>query len=194
MGQYYDIINFDKHEILTLPETDAEKIWKYYSHKEYDIALMNKLNNNWKGDEIIVFGDYSDYAEKETRTNKVLKYLKNKYGLPDCSQDWTYHFAKSKGGDIENLEIAGKSENIDNLRYVVNNRKKQYIDTAKYPLPDSRLKTPLLLLLTIGNYLEDVENKGENMVGSWAGDSQYITVHSDLSENNTLEEITPDFD
>lgn len=196
MGQYYDIINFDKNEILILSRISAQKLWDYYHYREFDTALMNMLNGNWKGNEIIVLGDYADSAEKGTLTYNMVQFLREKYHLSDISQDWTSDMAEQRGGDLEDLEIVGNYNNFNNLRYAVNHRKKQFIDTAKYPLKNDRVKTPLLLLLTVGNGygMGDYHGNDENMVGIWAGDSKYITVHSDLPEDDTLKEIIPDFD
>ena len=54
----------------------------------------------------------------------------------------------------------------------------------------------MILLLAVGNGYGngDYHGNDENMVGIWAGDSKYITVHPDLPEDDKLKEIIPDFD
>ena len=59
MGQYHKFMNFDKKEILNPPGLLKLMEWSYQQN-EYMLQIENLLKTSWKGDRVLVIGDYAD--------------------------------------------------------------------------------------------------------------------------------------
>lgn len=87
MGQYYDLINFDKKILLTAADHPSSKLCQYHRNKVFQDVLVNKLAIDWKGDTVILLGDYADQAENGTKIFRSVQRIRNKYRLPDSAQE-----------------------------------------------------------------------------------------------------------
>lgn len=196
MGQYYDLINFDKKAILTLADKSLSKLQEFYYSKEFQNALINLLANDWKGDTVILLGDYADQAQEGTPIYKSVQNIRAKYGLSGSVQDWPEDLTKKKGFyDSESIEMSGHSEQMQRYRYLYNHALKQFIDVEKYPVNDKSSSAPFLLLIALGNGygMGDItEVTDEEQIGAWVDTISSVTVEQEILQGN-YKEIMPRF-
>ena len=183
MGQYHKFMNFDKKEILEPPGFRKLMEWSYQEN-EYMLHLENLLKTSWKGDRVLVIGDYvNEYYDGEY-SSEVLSKIRE----------------ENKEYNIENIyhypykEIRCSSFYANRLpsRYIYNTETKEYIDIKKQPLQwigyDENLNLivgrkihPLSLVLSCSNGAGggDYYSKNDYMIGCWINNSNKII----LSEN-----------
>lgn len=213
MGQYYRILNLDKKEYLSSYDYDcgAKMMESAYiatnlKTNGYMAALSYLIDNQWKGDRVIMIGDYAtlDWAEN-TPTQidaQFLASLKDEFpfiqekdedgyliNLIDCDE---HGFIKS------NMKSKKKVK-----RYLCNNATKQYIDLNDLPIDytykddDGTTKYghiyPLPILISIGNGLGlgDYSSNNDDLAGTWANTSDSIFFGT--SKPKDFEEFKPDF-
>lgn len=195
MGEYYDIMNFDKKRYMQLPQ-HASKFHNFYNDDEYNIALANLIYKEWKGDHIGIVGDYAGSYSKEPKTvvEKFINNICDRYKFDKGHvQGWAdnmYDMSGLDNLDEDNLDermyVNGNKENIHKLRYAYNHKLKQYVDFEKYSIENPTcVASPLVMLLAIGSASEYNYDK----TGIWADTSEFITVESKKLDNN-YEEIT----
>ena len=79
MGQYHKFMNFDKKEILEPPSFRKLMEWSYQEN-EYMLHLENLLKTSWKGDRVLVIGDYvNEYYDGEY-SSEVLNKIRDFFG------------------------------------------------------------------------------------------------------------------
>lgn len=196
MGQYFDLINFDKKAILKLPSQSLNKLREYYNNKKIQDALITKLVDDWKGDTVVLLGDYADEAQEDTTTHKSIHLLREKYGLSECVQDWAEELVRKRGCfNNESIVEITSDEILEEYHYIYNHKLKQYINLSKYPIGEKSSSAPLLLLIALGNGygggdITDVCD--EEMIGSWVDSVSFITVENELLTGEYIE-IKPRF-
>ena len=177
MGQYYTIVNIDKKEFI-IPE-DYKNTYKLMDHSyignELVGAVLNILNNEWKGDRVIWAGDYAD------EEGELFGF---KYKLYDVKEN---NFRKTKPTSI----------NINEQRkyFLVNELKKEFVDISKCEENGLGLIVSPTILFALGNgrgggdYRED----NELLVGSWAGEPIATTKDYDKLIEEGYTELTSKF-
>ena len=185
MGQYYDVLNLDKKELLDLEDLGCAKLWDYYKSFEYECAIINLLADKWKGDNVILLGDYCDNAEESSAVYNMVMKIRNDYHYDGYMQDYPEEF--------ESIEYDRSDRGY---RYVYNHSTKQFLDYNRILHSDCvPLIYPLVLLLAVGNGYGngDYHRNNENLVGSWALTSAEIEVSKELLPLYGYSELIPDF-
>ena len=182
MGQYYDVLNLDKKENLILEKLNCAKLCDYYKSFEYDCALKNLFADRWKGDNVILLGDYCNNAKQGSIVYDLVQRIRTDYSYNGNMQDYPEMFR-----EIE-YDSGDKG-----LRYVYNHYTKQYIDYER--IQCDPVIYPLVLLLAVGNGcgMGDYDHYNEELVGCWALTSRYIEVRREYLEINGYSELIPDF-
>ena len=185
MGQYYDVLNLDRKELLDLEDLGCAKLWDYYRSFEYECALLNLFSDRWKGNQVILLGDYVDQAEEGSFVFEMVKRIRNQYHYDGCMQDFpddyqTINFDRSDNG----------------YRYVYNHATKQYIDYHRILNSNYTPKIyPFVLLLAVGNGYGngDYHYANVDLVGAWAMTSASIEVSKEPLCAEGYSELIPDF-
>ena len=203
MGQYYKIINTTKKEVLVPWSYDCGAKLMEHSYMGDDGkgniltgAFIQLLTNEWKGDCVVLCGDYAD---EEYMTNNFPELWKDlveqnpwlrkrreydgKYydrSLYECD-DEEYYLSDNTGyTDLYDIKQTDKCP-----RYALNFDKHEYVDLYNPSLKawdytdeeTGEKRTVLIfalnLLLAVGNGLGggDYSGEDEQLVGHWAGDS-----------------------
>ena len=202
MGQYYKIVNVDKRELLD-PYFGCKLMeWSYQGNHTIN-ALINLLQDRWKGDRVYVVGDYADMENDGTYacwqpTYKQIAVELGFDGEVACKDDGyisegypiTLYAYASK--NFEDISEKVPHETIEkDARYIYNHKHQCVIDLAKLPVthegfdysngrPYCMYISPLSLLLAMGNgrgggdYYS--EYPGYELVGSWCETSQDIEI------------------
>lgn len=202
MGQYYDVINLDKKERLELTDDESDlscaKLWDFYKAYWYEYAIQNLLASRWKGDNVILLGDYANNALEDcwdrncpeyfpVTTYYLLQKIKREYNL-DNIEDEIYEWPEI------NYDYSSHG-----YRYVYNHLAKQYFDydhIFEYACEhDSFAYCPLILLLAVGNGCGngDYHHANQNLVGSWAMSSRYIEMSKTPLNLKEYKEFNPGF-
>lgn len=187
MGQYYRFINLDKKQkcernlgLLKLTEHS-------YLNNPYCIDVLSLLNNEWKGDRVIHVGDYAE-ANDETTTSKIIGKIEKENNLNTKVYTWGQSFEDIKPSKINN-----------NIRYVYNLDKKEYIDLKKQPIQwfcyeKNKISFAkfnfFALLVGCGNEQGggDYYSNNKQRIGLWAGD-RFISSSTLLKEYENYTEI-----
>ena len=178
MGQYYRacMLNEKKDKVLHFADS-----WTYgcgcklmehsYMKNKFVRAVVDFVRHNG-GANLVWAGDYGD-QRIPGEGDKMLNYYE----------------ASRQGSEI--IIIPGES--VDDMRYLVNHDKKEYVDLWNIPSVDGWEVHPLPLLCADGNGRGggDYEGTGMKYVGSWAGD--FITVETDFDPGEEYKEIKPNF-
>lgn len=180
MGQYYTIANLDKK--LRIDN------WKYgcgvklleFAYTECDIVtiLAKLMAKEWKGDRIVVCGDY---------INSCDNYVSNSKKFMPKVEEW----ARELETDVDNFydkirgfkTIKKMKPPKTRFRYVVNDVTKEYVDINNCPIEyyffrdaehyiEENKISPLIMLLAMGNGLGGGDlNVNNDKVGMWACDT-----------------------
>lgn len=208
MGQYYKIVNLDKEEYLRCYDYDcgaklmeSSYITSDLDTNDYMATLSHLIEGEWKGDRVLMVGDYADYSWASEEDRADAKYL--------CSLADEFHFISEKAEKdiykaLYECDEYGfnkyTNKHFGKLKqYLCNSKTKQYIDLKVLPLDsfwdedDKVCIYPLPLLISIGNGLGNGDYRGDNVeyVGSWANTSAYIFFDDKKPEG--YEEFKPDF-
>lgn len=152
-------------------------------------ALINLLQTDWKGDRVLVVGDYSnvDYANED---------------LPEKADFISSLYAEFSLDENESFYLCDKELNFKQLsdvepkkatRYLINNKTKEYVDLKKLPIEWSYADDegtyytsifPLILLIAFGNGLGGGDYRGEECsdIGSWCDNSDGIEFVNTIPE------------
>lgn len=188
MGQYYNFINLDKKqkcekhiELLKLTEHS-------YLKNPYCMDILSLLNNEWKGDRVIHVGDYAE-GNDGTTTSNFISEIEQENDLKDIT---VYHW----GNSFKDVEPSKLNENI---RYVYNLDKKEFIDLKKQPIQwfcyeknkiyYAKFNT-FAFLTGCGNEQGggDYRYNNKKRVGMWAGD-RFVSSLTLLKEYENYNEV-----
>ena len=208
MGQYYKIVNLDKEEYLYCFDYDcgaklmeSSYITSDLETNEYMSTLSHLIDGEWKGDRVVMVGDYADYSWASEENRIDAKYL--------CSLADEFHFIGEKTEEdvyktLYNCDEYGFTKYTNTYcgklkQYLCNSMTKQYIDLKAllndphWDADDKICIYPLPLLISIGNGQGGGDYFTDNMeyVGSWADTSAYIFFNDKKPEG--YEEFKPDF-
>ena len=201
MGQYYDVINLDKREKLKLTDDEIDiscsKLQEYIMASWYEFAIQNLLVGRWKGDNVILLGDYAnkDFERCEryypeffpVTTYYLIQRIKQEYDLD------------SMENDIYDWPVIDYDSSSHGYRYVYNHLAKQFLDydhIFEYACEhDSFAYYPLILLLAVGNGcgMGDYTYANQELVGSWAMSSRYIEMSKTPLNLKEYKEFNPGF-
>ena len=169
MGQYYKLINVSKKEQCSRNRGMMKLTEFSYLANPYVMDTLKLMSDEWKNDEIICVGDYADGSEPYLGDDYMLDLKKRK------KVDNFYNIADSY------KEVVPK--NNDDIRYVYNHSKKEYIDLFEQPVEwfcldklENKIYSAKFnsfsLLVACGNGLGGGDYYGINVdkIGSWAGD------------------------
>ena len=185
MGQYYDVLNLDRKELLDLEDLGCAKLWDYYKSFEYECALLNLLSDRWKGNNVILLGDYAEDAEQGSAVFDIVMKIRSVYHYGGCMQDYPDDF---------HTIICDRSDN--GYRYVYNHATRQFIDYHRIlTYKNAPIIYPMVLLLAVGNGYGNGDYDGYNAepVGSWAFTSASIEVSKEPLGLDGYSELIPDF-
>lgn len=150
MGQYFEWVNFDKHEsVETWPWPNGQKLVESaYVGCEQTDAVLTMLAGEWAGDLVVFLGDYAGF-EDETHPGRREVELRlqgmclDDYVL-DCKDicgrfdyvgrhpEATYPvFGAEPGEEVERHYEGPYDVAIRHFRYVVNESKREYVDRAR---------------------------------------------------------------
>lgn len=196
MGQYYKIVNFDKREFLYSWDYDCGSKLMEFSYIGDDLssngfvgALINLLQTDWKGDRVLVVGDYSnvDYANEDLP--EKADFISSLYGEFGLDEDKSFYFCDEELGFKKISGVESKKA----TRYLVNNKTKEYVDLKNLPIEWSYEDEsgtsytsifPLMLLIAFGNGLGGGDYMGEEFsdVGLWCDSSDGIEFVNSIPE------------
>lgn len=198
MGQYYEVINITKKEIIKA-RNDGWKLmeFSYVGNRRTD-QLWVALSDTWKNDTVLVCGDYYS-SEDDAKCNPCATEMERLAGVePGHLLD-----SATESYDVCSFNTA----KVPN--YAINPNTKQYVDRNHvrlnnwYTEGDEKKATtygyfidPLALLLAAGNGQGGGDYKGNNidLVGSWVKDSNSIyTVYNKSEIPADYTELIPDF-
>lgn len=184
MGQYYKFVNIDKKEVCDKNRHGYKLMEHSYVGNNYCNDILRLLSNEWKGDRVIHVGDYAESTDTSNTSNIISKICKE-LGIESTT---VYNYAS----DFNDISCSSN----ENIRYVYNIDKKEYIDLFKQPIQDfwydEKLKkigackiNSFALLTGCGNEQGggDYYFKNKQYVGSWAGD-KLVSSANKLKEYN----------
>ena len=197
MGQYYKYVNVDKKEFMRSWDYDCGAKLMEHSYigddgmgNPFSGAFIELLQNRWKGDCVVLVGDYADeeymtknfpelwetFVEKNPWLRSRREYNGEFYdrSLYECGEDL----------DTGYKSLTGIEQKDKCPRYAVNHDKKEYVDLFNHTLKaweytdeeTGEKRTTLIfalnLLIALGNGLGGGDYHGEDklLVGYWAGD------------------------
>lgn len=186
MGQYHKFMNFDKKEILNPPGLLKLMEWSY-QRNEYMLQVENLLKTSWKGDRVLVIGDYADDFYEDKYSSELLKTIREEnkeYGVHNI-YDYPYREIKNTSADSNKLPS----------RYINNDSLKEYIDLKKQliqwvvyeenkNLISGAKIHPLSLALSCCNGAGGGDYYAPNAheVGCWITSSNNISLSDELKE------------
>lgn len=196
MGQYYKIVNFDKKEVLYSWDYDCGSKLMEFSYIGDDLgsngfvgALINLLQTDWKGDRVLVVGDYSnvDYANEDLP--EKADFISSLYAEFSLDENESFYLCDE---ELNFKKLSGV-ESKKATRYLINNKAKEYVDLKNLPIEwsyedenDTRYTSifPLMLLIDFGNGLGLGDYRGEefNDVGLWCDNSDGIEFVNTIPE------------
>lgn len=189
MGQYYRIVNLDKHETLDPFKfgNGMKLIESCYVGNAYVDAITYLMTNDWHGDTVLFCGDYA--WDSRGSADKTLRELADEdpYQAGRAFADRSWDFASARTD--KNLRriapwLPERALCIDagHYRYVVDETLGVYYDREKAPVawvgwwkgePIITRTDPLTIFMAVGSglgggdYGDDRPNASQ--VGSWAG-------------------------
>lgn len=189
MGQYYKFKNIDKKEEPKEERGFAKLTEHSYLGNNYCKSVLQLLGNEWKGDRILHIGDYAEDGDG-ANTDELINQIKN-----------NEHIDKIYFSDYKKVNSHYDEQNI---RFVYNHDKKEFIDLWKQPIQwvgiDKKelfiTKFDSFALLTAcgnglggGDYAESCVNS--NKIGYWAGDhftssSSFLKEYANYKENTFI--------
>lgn len=184
MGQYFKAMNFDKKE--TCYPTSSLKLmeWSYQGDK-YLQSIIALINDKWKGDRVLVVGDYVNEWYEHDKFKDIFKTIKNEN--KNIPTDNIYKY------DYKSVTSNPKKKTIQ--RYIYNHELKQYIDLKKqtiqwinYDINNNMISAlkihPLPLLISCsGGYI----GTNADYVGSWVNTSNSIELTDEILDKNYTE-------
>ena len=189
MGQYHKFMNFDKKEILNPPGLLKLMEWSYQQN-EYMLQIENLLKTSWKGDRVLVIGDYADDFYEGEYSSELLKTIREEnkeYGLHNI---YDYPYKELKNTSFYSNRLPS--------RYIYNDSIKEYIDLKKQPIQwvvydeninliDGAKIHPLSLVLSCCNGAGggDYYALNNEDVGCWITDSNNISFSDELKKGYT---------
>ena len=181
MGQYYKFVNIDKKEICDRNRHGYKLMEHSYVNNDYCNDILSLLSNEWKGDRVIHVGDYAESTDSSNTAN-IIENLSNELGINHTIYSYAEGFKKVV------------SKNNNNIRYVYNLDKKEYVDLFKQPIQNFWIDkdekkigsckiNSFALLVGCGNEQGggDYYFQNKKFVGSWAGD-RFISSPVPLDE------------
>lgn len=195
MGQYHKFMNFDKKEVVEVSGFSKLMEWSYQGN-DYLCAVEKLLKTKWKGDRVLVIGDYVDESYDDPRFESILSQIQEENKEYEKNNIYWYPYKEIKENSIDTIPT----------RYIYNHARKQYVDIKKQPIQwcgyDEKHKEvygskihPLSLLLSCSN-----DNggggyfcKNADKVGLWCNDSTQIEI-TDQKLNNDYTELKVIFD
>lgn len=222
MGQYYRIVNLTKKEYLEpwsyncgAKLMESSYIDRNLKSNPYISAFCGLLCNEWKGDEIIVAGDYADLPTeediKERRLtwpwDEILLDVQERYPELDLGKDVVGEYGEYRvtlydAADSFKQIKMDKYNDFDIPQYLCNSVSGEYIDLKDLPIEwpaegehPSVSINPLPLLLALGNGLGGGDYRGVNeyLVGSWASEKYTKGIFFSDSVPEGFEKFEPDF-
>lgn len=229
MGQYYKFVNMDKKEVLYPDDYECFAKLMETSFFEgntretngYMAAFCYLMETRWKGDQVVLIGDYADYYPNGKNENDFSgaqamatlykKYPKLTADIPRAKRTkatgnivFTPYFicedhgsSKTASLDVENYKIP---------RYIINEAKKSYIDLDHMPTNwsakdkdgnEHEMKVfPLSLMIACGNGLGGGDyfgTTGQDLVGQWILDTPSIRLTNDEPDLAVYQELKPGF-
>lgn len=216
MGQYFKAIFLEKDRktIANFAESydydsGAKMMEHSYLRNPFVLAVIEHLQKV-NGANLVWAGDYAD-GEKEKRPLSEVRTVwqglvadgKTVLGLQDYyfSED-PDTYSKERGENLyaladETDKKIGEQKKADtdylNIRFIVNEDKKQYVDLWRVPTMNGWAVHPLPILTSEGNGSGGGDYAGINMkyVGAWARD--FITVKDGYWGEGGYTEIMPNF-
>lgn len=199
MGQYYRPVNIDNMEWLHAH--DYGSMLKLMEHSYVDAALMKivegllSVNGKWHKGRIVWAGDYmdKDLYSREKRSHYVKE--TGPMSTEECERT-LYDYVGVRGTRV----FSGQVPDSDNLSYLINHSKNQYVDMSRLrchqELSDWPIIHPLPLLTVTSNGrgggdFDDSEDKYARYIGLWEGDM--ISMSNDKCSIKGCTEICPDF-
>lgn len=188
MGQYYKIVNFDKKEVLYSWDYDCGSKLMEFSYIGDDLgsngfvgALINLLQTDWKGDRVLVVGDYSNVDYANENLPEKADFISSLYGEFGLDENKSFYFCDEELGFKKVSGVEPKKAR----RYLVNKKTKEYVDLTDIPIEWSYEDDegtyytsifPLMLLIAFGNGLGMGDYMGEECsdIGSWCDSSDGI--------------------
>lgn len=189
MGQYYKFLNLDKKQKCERNSGFIKLMEHSYVGNKYCNDILSLLANEWKGDRVIHVGDYAE-GDDGTTTSKFIANIEKENNLEKNYS--VYEF----GNSFE--EVCPKKVN-ENIRYVYNLDKKEYVDLFEQPIRDfnyyenkiyfSKINS-FALLVGCGNGQGGGDYRGINnqYVGLWAGD-KLVSSDTFLKEYSKFKKI-----
>ena len=184
MGQYHKIMNFDKKEVLEPPGFRKLMEWSYQEN-EYMLQLEHLIKTSWKGDRVLVIGDYADDFYEDMYSSDVLKDLRNENKSYNLNNIYDYPYKEVSNSSFYSNQLPS--------RYIYNDSMKEYIDLKKQPIQwvgydenlnliEGRKIHPLSLVLSCCNGAGGGDYYANNMdkVGCWIGHSNSIRLSDEL--------------
>lgn len=213
MGQYYRIINLDKKEYIKPYDykvgaklMESSFITNAGETNDYMLALSNLIKTHWKGDRVVMVGDYVNlYTIDDFEFNNTVKQFYKKIcnskeyqKLGVVNEDDTYYslYDFIDGNNFKNVKYIYDDilTNKTIPQYLCNPKTKEYVDLRNLPIEDeckdgSYLSIyPLPLLIAMGNGLGlgDYNDINKDYVGDWCDISQYIFFTNECPNGYTL--------
>lgn len=193
MGQYHKFMNFDKKEVLDPPSVRKLTEWSYQGN-EYMLQLEHLLKTSWKGDRVLVIGDYVDEVYENYEISDFLNEIRDENTEYNIENIYNYPYKEIKNTTFYSNRLPS--------RYIYNDLTKEYIDLKKQPIQwivyneDINLILgakfhPLSLILSCSNGCGFGDYRGNDMnkVGRWAKSSKYILLSDNLLKGDYREFI-----
>lgn len=172
MGQYWKIANLTKKEVLADGDEGCKLIEFCYTNNSKTITMCNLLATRWKGDEVVVVGDYTERKFGDENLFEALE-------------------------DFKKVDLFSAKESPHKFLY--NHAKKEFVDLSKCRKDsDGFIVHPLVLLLAgpendggVGDYEADFYENAE-YVGRWTDDVKQVELTIKPLKNDYTE-LVPDF-
>ncbi len=194
MGQYHKFMNFDKKEVLS-PQGFLKLMEWSYQQNEYMLQIENLLKTSWKGDRILVIGDYAPDFYENSYSSELLKNIREENEEYQCNNIYSYPYKELKNTSFYSNRLPS--------RYIYNDSMKEYIDLKKQPLQwvvydeninliDGAKIHPLSLVLSCCNGAGggDYYASNNNDVGCWIKSSNSIILSDELKEGYKASNIS----
>lgn len=184
MGQYHKFMNFDKKEILEPPGLLKLMEWSYQQN-EYMLQIENLIKTSWKGDRVLVIGDYAPDFYEGMYSSELLNNIRNENKNYNVNNIYNYPYKIIKNSSFYSNQLPS--------RYIYNDTLKEYIDLKKQPIQwvcydenlnyiDGRKIHPLSLVLSCCNGAGGGDYYAENIdqIGCWATTSSSLRLSDEL--------------
>lgn len=190
MGQYYIHVNVDKKQAYSPSDFGSGvKLTEHTWVGNRAIQVLDTLlRGEWRGDRVVVAGDYFEVEENESLGFKLVD-----VALYDV--DWQSPEVEVAEANSKTVE---KWEKQQQTGFYLNYDGKEAIDLSKLPESEkwgnrSWIMSPLALMIACGNGRGGgdfkTDNPGYDCVGRWAGD--HVGIEDKLPKGFDI--IKPDF-